>query len=829
MPSGQIIGRISIRVLPDTSNFRRDVKAQLTAIEKNLKFVIATSLDMTGAKRDLIDGIRKLDAEHRKVTIRAQVDFDKLSLDHVTATLNHWQRSHDPVKVKVEPNMMPGATALIAARMDVATRPRTLSVIPKLSSSGIAGFSAQVGTMLAALSGARLLSSTFSNIWSMFQNLDKMIPLISAISMGLVGLVGLGLSAASNLFALSVSLAQIGVLGLALPGILTGIGIGLGITLIAMKGLKAALPDVYKQFQDMKTLITKDFWSGASAGIRNLATVFLPQLGTTAKAVGTFWGTLANALSKPFHTALAPMFDALNKSIQISTGSAGVFASIITQLGLTGASYLPRLAQWFTNISTQFDNFLKRVRADGSLKAWTDAGLTALHDLGSVVSNLGGILAGISRAATVAGGSGLGVLASALERIHKVVDTPAFQTGLTDVLRSAHTAMTLIVEKSGPAVSKFFETFAKTLTIILPIAGSAIGTALKAIASALSQPAVQTGLIAMFDGIRKGIEGLAPVLPTLGVALGKLGEIIGALAKSFGPTLAVFFKVLLDCFLALEPAITKLIPILGTALLRAWQALAPALVAVAKALAPVIGALGTALAKAVTVLAPHLAEIADALGKAIVDALIALTPYIGPLVTAFTDLVIAVIPLLPEIIKLIPPLVNLAIQVLPIVTQALQILATVLPGVIGFIKWLGTTLDGVKSTSITVAFSLITQAIANCVIYAKNTLNWFGSLPGLFSGWFNSAKDVAIGAFNSLVSFIGGIPGRVASILNWFGSLPGMFSGWFNSASSAVQGILNALVSFVMGIPGRIANGASPQPDEPCLGHLGCGGSGWAG
>jgi len=81
MPAGQIIGRISVKVLPDTDSFRKEAKAKLAVIEKGLKFVVPTTLDITGAKRDLLIVLRDLNAENktmnsRKIRLYAQISTD---------------------------------------------------------------------------------------------------------------------------------------------------------------------------------------------------------------------------------------------------------------------------------------------------------------------------------------------------------------------------------------------------------------------------------------------------------------------------------------------------------------------------------------------------------------------------------------------------------------------------------------------------------------------------------------------------------------------------------------------------------------------------------
>lgn len=108
------------------------------------------------------------------------------------------------------------------------------------------------------------------------------------------------------------------------------------------------------------------------------------------------------------------------------------------------------------------------------------------------------------------------------------------------------------------------------------------------------------------------------------------------------------------------------------------------------------------------------------------------------------------------------------------------------------------------------------------VNFVKGLLNWFGQLPGLFSGWFNSAKTVAIGALQMMLSFIGSIPGRILGLL---GNLGGLLAG---AGRSLIMGLWNGIVTTfnwvvgqVRGLMGSLRNlfPFSPAKDGPFSGR----------
>ena len=670
MAIGQVIGRVSVKVLPDTSDFRRLAKRQLDAIEKTLDVTIGTKLDMTGAMRQMLQEIREINAqnrvmESRKIRFHATIsrasmdeeitkalraltdksqnrrlviktdvvaaalnlELDQESLDEVERELARWRRKNSPIKILVQPELALGFASAVSARLAFLTRPRTVPIIPVLNSFA----TAKVAAALAALSGARVLVRTFERLSEVFRNLDRSLPIIGSIAEAVAGLAGYAIAAASNLFALSSSLASIGGAAFALPGIFGGIAIGLGASVAVLKDFNEVIPEVRSQLAKLQDQMSAKFWAVAEGPIRNMIDVLFPQLSdglvSISEKLGTFFGNLATSITTKFDGLLAPMFANLASSIDIASRSTDSFAGIVATLGQVGSAYLPRLATWFSDIATQFDAFLAKAAAGGQLQQWIDIGIQALTDLGNVLHEVGRIFSGVAQAAARAGGSTLAILANTLERVANVVNSDTFQSTLTAVFLAAHQAMSLIANISGPAVEKFFLSLGNALTTILPMAGLAIGTLLEAIATALGDASFMNGLIAFFDGLKTGIVALAPAIAPVGVALGVLGGVLGSLATALGPSLNVFFTALADVLITLAPAATGLIKVLGGALLTALTALAPAVSTVADAFAAfVVGGGMDALVTAFESLLPVITQLAPLLGGVLASALTGYRP-----------------------------------------------------------------------------------------------------------------------------------------------------------------------------------------------------------
>jgi phage-related protein len=471
MPAGSaIIGRVAVKVLPDTTDFKRDTKKSLDRIEKTLYVKLPTKIDMTGAKKELLAGIRDLNKALKandayKIKVHTKID----GLDEIEDEIKSFKRRHDPVRITVKVD-------------DKAT----------LNIGKIAG---SIGR-IAAGSG-------------------KTIAVFGAIGLAAASTLALG----SNLLAISAGLAAtVGAAG-ALPGIAGGLAFGIGATVVALKDFNQVFPEVKGNLSELQDQMSENFWRNAEAPVRKLIDTLLPQLSEglreTSTALGSYFAGLADSFREQFDGALRPMFDNLNASIDIAKGGTDALAGIVRKLGETGSEYLPRLAGWFVDISEKFDGWLAAVQVDGRLKGWIDGGIQALKDLGGVITGLGGIFRGLAEAALAAGGTPLGGLAAVLQRISDTVNTPAFQETLTGVFAAAHEMFTKIGEISGPSVERFFTALGDLLKELLPILGEGIGYALEGIADALAQIEVREAIVGLFEALRDAIKELAPYLPDI--------------------------------------------------------------------------------------------------------------------------------------------------------------------------------------------------------------------------------------------------------------------------------------------------------------------------
>lgn len=782
MSNGQIIGRVAVKVVPDTTDFRDEAKVKLEKIENRLpKVKVQAKFDETGLKTEILKAVRSINQDLRsndayKVKLRATIsnvgmkgairdavrelnalasgerikfrtdvaaaliegELDNASMEHVKKQLEDWRDDNSPLTIDIAPTMLAGASAYVSGRLAALTRPRTVEIIPVMEP----GAASAVATALAALSGARVLNDMLDGLWERLKRLDKSVPIIGTMAEAIAGLGAYGMTAASNLFALSSSLAQIGGAAFALPGIFGGIAIGLGASIAVLKDFTTVIPEVKQHLATLQDQMSKNFWGVAEQPIRKLIDTLLPQFSSglrqTSTELGGFFGNLATSFEGVFNGALDGMFTDLSDSISIFSEHTGALASIIKILGETGAGYLPQLATWVGELLEKFNNFLTAAQADGSLKGWIDTGIFQLQELGRALGNLGGIFHGLADIAEASGGSTLTMFADTLQAVEDTVKGSTFKSTMIEAFTAAHEAMSTIADIAGPSVENLFLTLGQTAARVFPIMGTTIGTAFKAIADALSQPAVANGVVKMFQGLQTAVQGLAPAMAPVGKALGSVFTLIGAMASQMGPTIGAALGII-----------------------------APIFSKVAQAAIPLVNMLGPMLRGAISALAPVFALLGENLVKIVGAA--------QPLIAKIGELVALVAPVLIPALKFLVTMIGGAI--LGVIGGLVQALS----GVIGVIKGVVGILQG--------AFNLVVGLFT-------------GNGEKIKQGWsqlWNGIKTFAVGIFNAIVGAI-----RVwlsGSILGVFrGGIMKLVTAWkggWTGIKSLVTSVWNGIKSFI--------------------------------
>lgn len=859
------IGKMSIRVFPDTSKFKADLKKDLAALKGQLR----TAVDVEAR----VDQASLVQTKARLAGIAK--DFKT----HVTVDAQ---------------------TRKASAALGVLTRPRTAEVRVVLQGLD----AAKAG--LASLAGGNVAAVGFGHAKEVASNFDKIAVSAGAAATKIAAMSAAMSAMAGNAAMVAVSMAQISGAALAVPGIWGGFLVGLASSADGLQNILLALNEVVGKsgyfedaFRGMRFDHNNDFWSTAKVGLNDLVQngvlPFMDEYVKLGKITGVFWSEFFRGMSNGIVAVggMAQLFKPLHDSFAIAAEGAAPFTEAMFRLGAVGGEYLPRMAAAFTEVSNAFLNWVTQAQETGRINEIIDRGITNAKLLGGILVDVAGIINGVAKAAEAAGGGGLQGLAAAFDAINKAVNGPLMQGALTTVFEGAFAGM----KNLTPGLSSLagaFEQLAPTISRSMEKAGAVVSILLDGIAQALRNPAIADGVNKMFDGLVKAAIELAPAFsaaaPAVGALLGAIGEILPIMAplvtqivqglapafadfkQSLAPVVEVLAKGLSEALKVILPVVADVVkalaefmrnnPQLAATILAVVGALAPlapiigTVVSIIGTIASVIGAIIPVIATMVTwfstvsattgilgvsltgVLAPIVGLVAGIglLVAAFVTALASSEPFRNSLAQIFQGLVTmvqpiiaAVIPVLVQIgqafIGMVTTVVGALVpMVTTIVELAAQIVSFLAPIVAFLIQTFSPAFEFIGKT-VSDIFGFIGKVISDAINIITGILNVFlSTLRGDWEGAWNGLLNVLKGILEFIVNTITGafdvvmhIFENLAKMLvdiwnNLWGGIGDFVVGAWNGITKTISDGVGSAVEFVKSMPGKI---------KDALGNLG--------
>ena len=842
---GLVIGKVAIKVLPDTDGFREKVKRDLNGKEKpgQVRVKVIPELDDTAFRniQRQLAGLSDIDVQVTPELDRSamgqvelalegidQVDVDidpKLDWEKYTRALAALEEFSEPrpVEVGVWANMRSIRTT--AARLAALTRDRVVDIKTQLDEPTTQRTVKLLGDAFSRISGLRYTLESFAKFREEMLNLDRMLPKIGLFANGLGSLSAIALTAGGSLLSVSAGLVQMTAAGLAVPGILGGIATGLAVTAIALADFKQEVPQITAAWEDLRSSISQNFWDVAGDGIRSLVDELFPLLtteaGKTASAVGTFFENLTGSLQTRLLPAMSGMFDDLNASILIFAQRTDAVANIITILGTLGAQYLPRLAMWFGDLTQRFSDFLTAADEAGKLTEWVESGITQIKNLGRALGATVSIFASLAEAAERAGGATLGSVADSLERVARAASSPGFQRGLTDTLSAAYEMMDQISSRVGPSLANLIESLSETFQEMAPVMGDTVATAVTAIADALASPALQKGLSHLLSGFNRMVNELAPAMTPLAEKLGALGSVVGELAEAVGSILGQAIITVSPLFVTLAEALLPVIDGLGELLSGAL-----------KELQPVFSALATTIREEVAPELPKmtekLQELWDKISPALIPALQLLAENIGPLLVAAIETFSSAINIAIALVDTVTAAVNLCKDAVALFTGAWTAASEWITSAVEAIKTkISTGWESIKSNTAAKWNQIKSDVIGKAAQIRSEVIGAVENLRANMSQKWDSVKSAASAKWSQLKSDVIGKAAQlrsevVGAIENLRANASAKWESIRSNASakwesikntigdaagrikSAVSSKVDDVVSYMRGVPGRI-------------------------
>lgn len=589
-------GRVSIRVVPDSTRFKEDLKKSLERIERSMVAKIRAELYLD--KQSMVKLKRQIEALMIKIKPKIELNVTPREIGELKAQIEAMR----PI-VNVELN-----TVNASRRIAALSRTRQLNLVPTISDSVMRNFANKI----AGMAGFNVLGDTFRQGSEFIRNLDRNAVKFAQMSTIIAAAVsGVG-STLSGLVTISSDLASLGKIGILAPAFITGMGVGIGVLVAAMKDMKTVLADLGPVFTNLQDKISAAYWKEAANPIRELVRAIEPILGEKLTVTATNLGIMGAKFATTFKEMLLQNdnlkvgMDRMNSAILRSSDAVPPLTRAFVNLGITGSKYFGRFADWIVDLSVKFDNFIAKAAADGRLDKWIEDSITGFKNVGSILHSTTGIIGALDKAAERAGSKGLQGFTDAMKKINAVMNGERFQNALTSFFKGAFVALDGLKEgflKLGPAIEDALPSFERSMATFGDIF-SKIGDIL---AKIISNDKLQRGLEEFFGGISKSIDILMPAIDPLTSSLGGLFGLMGR-------TLPHIAKLLESLATNLGPVFDKI--------LEKIEPLIP----------PLVNLATTMIEK----LAPSFEKFADEVLPPLIDLLILLMPHIETMVTLLT-------------------------------------------------------------------------------------------------------------------------------------------------------------------------------------------------
>lgn len=374
---GREVGRISVRVVPDTDGFRRALKRQLEEITKGLEAKVDVDPDLKGFREKVRAETRNLD------DAKVKVNVDKNS----EILRKNGFFTDEKIKLKLDPNF----DYMFRQRLKKigAIKPVEVPVVPN-----VRGFRARLRGNLD------ILSNSLSDV-------------TQKLGDGIANARPFGVSIVAIAAAASLAVPAIGLLSgalVALPGILSAIVAPLGAVLMGMEGIKQSLVNsgwaVFdkkgklkpgEQLAKIQDSVSKVFETGLTPVFTKLLAI-IPALqegfGAIAQGlVGMTDGFVSALTSAKGLDQIKTMFKNIGDALgQASPGIRDFTAAMLT-LSTEFSKKLPGMAQSFNNWAGRVLTWVDKItKVDASGLSQFDRAMKGLGDslksFGSAVGDL---------------------------------------------------------------------------------------------------------------------------------------------------------------------------------------------------------------------------------------------------------------------------------------------------------------------------------------------------------------------------------------------------------------------------------------------------------
>lgn len=585
----KLIGAVGLKVRPEAKNFRdeaeRDIRRQMRGADRDgYKYPIKPEVDKQQMRRDLDSAKDRLrdalgdmqkQADKKKLDLRVNSDkfrrdahqvqdiyaamfremedrkrmfsaSDQFKLNtqefeddlrEIKHRFDRIAKDMDDTEVDLKPVLDESSYRTTWARLKLLTRDRWATIHVKVNKASLRT-ATNAMKALYGMSGARTGVDFIKDFGRYLRDIDKHIPALGMIGTLAVSAVGGVTALVGSVAHLANEFVRMGGAALALPGIMGGFAVGLGVMLVALKDFGRQMPEITSDLSDLAREIESNFWQEARIPMLEAWNKAFPHFQRGVEKTATSLGKWTAAFSEAFSThfdmsAFDKMFGNLNKSIDIASLGLDDFVKSMSILGQTGSEYLPRLASWANDVNKSFADWLDEAQRTGELNRMIDTGIQKMKELGVITREAGELVYILGSAAERAGFSGFGEMANGMERFNEKLKSADGQRVLDDLFQGASKLADGFKRALG-AVGDFVWNSSDMLKELNAIVGDMVGDTFEKLFKAFERPAFQDGLTNFFQGFSDGLGSITDQAPVIADLLGAIGDVAGEVAENLG-------------------------------------------------------------------------------------------------------------------------------------------------------------------------------------------------------------------------------------------------------------------------------------------------------
>lgn len=630
-----IIGSASIQIRADDKYFEPDVRRAVGKI-KNVAIQLKADVDISAASkkiRDLRyritskDAVLGVDADTKKAEAKIIRFMEKYLESEVVFRASADTKNAQAELDKVAKSGGTTATTIVAdadtaaaeTQLAFAARPRTAPVRADFKMNVDKDIAAAMTGAFNTLTGTLPFETIKSQITGVIANFESL-AVGAAKAAVVVGSLGAALlTTAANAVSVAADITQlIGLLSF-MPIAVVTLNNVLKANKFAWEGFGAAakdnsdaankalekLPPIAQEAaialrglrEELQSSVQESFWYEVGTSLQDMMSNVFPQVEVMMSAIGAALGGIqrnafdaassladvGSGLGDGSLSVIETTMGNISKGLLNASDAGANLTLAFASFAEVGSTYLPSLGTYINDLTDDFREFAETSKNNGDMKRWMDDGIQRAQELGTVVASTADIFGGLARASRASGAPGLTELANGFARVAEIVNGEPFQSRLITVLEGARLATDYLGQGFSDLVGYIGES-SQAISIFLAEAGKIGGIALSSIQSFFDGTGLGSGLMEALYGFEDALTGLQPGFRDLGIAVGDLGEIAGALFRELAPGLNILFETIRRVIGELKQGIMDAMPVFNEFMQAVIGAVSDAVVPLASAI-----------------------------------------------------------------------------------------------------------------------------------------------------------------------------------------------------------------------------------------------------